>query len=275
MNSRYTSAALGWMLVPAPLVYLLFMGLQGRYFGRWLMPILPILCLLAAVFAARCAELLGRRPAARGALLARGIAAGLTLALLAQGLVYSIHSGLALSRSDTRAIARRWMLANVPAGAPIVAEPVSPNEWANETGAGTSTASNRARWIKYPSLLPRVDASGALRQRPGHQVTIEDYERTLAPALIDYYEQHRYCWVLTGSTQSGRAAADPGAVPLAVAYYRALAARGQVVFQASPYRRGRGPVAFNFDWSFDYYPLAYERPGPLVTIYRLHGGRCA
>jgi hypothetical protein len=34
-------------------------------------------------------------------------------------------------------------------------------------------------------------------------------------------------------------------------------------------------VAFNFDWSFDYAPLAYARPGPEMTIYRLRGGRCA
>ena len=50
---------------------------------------------------------------------------------------------------------------------------------------------------------------------------------------------------------------------------------GAVAFSASPYARGRGPVPFGFDWSFDYYPLAYERPGPQMTIYRLRGGRCA
>ena len=33
---------LGWLLVPAPLLFLAFMGLQGRYFGRWLLPIFPI-----------------------------------------------------------------------------------------------------------------------------------------------------------------------------------------------------------------------------------------
>ncbi len=81
--------------------------------------------------------------------------------------------------------------------------------------------------------------------------------------------------MLTGSTESGRAFADPRAVPLAIAYYRALARQGEVVFRASPYARGAGPVAFRFDWSFDYYPLAYARPGPYVTVYRLHGGRCA
>ena len=29
-----------------------------------------------------------------------------------------------------------------------------------------------------------------------------------------------------------------------------------------PYRDGEGPVEFNFDWSFNHYPRAYERPGP-------------
>jgi hypothetical protein len=64
-------------------------------------------------------------------------------------------------------------------------------------------------------------------------------------------------------------------VPQAIAYYRALARDGEVVFRASPYASGAGPVAFNFDWSFDYYPLAYHRPGPEMTVYRLRGGRCA
>jgi hypothetical protein len=81
--------------------------------------------------------------------------------------------------------------------------------------------------------------------------------------------------VISGSTQSGRAFADPSAVPDAIAYYRALARQGEVVYRSSPYASGRGPVAFGFDWSFDYYPLAYQRPGPVMTIYRLHGGRCA
>ena len=34
-------------------------------------------------------------------------------------------------------------------------------------------------------------------------------------------------------------------------------------------------MKFNFDWTFDYYPLAYNRPGPVMTIYRLTGGQCA
>jgi hypothetical protein len=275
-----TRPALGWMLVPAPLLFLAFMGIQGRYFGRWLLPIFPILCLLAALFAVRLAQgaagLLkrhaGRSPGARALPVALGTL--VVLALLAQGLVYSVHSGLVLSRADTRNLTRDWMLAHIPRGAKIVAEPVSPDEWARETRRGTSTHENPLQWRKYPSMLSRISSTGTL-QASTTRVSIENYERTLAPALIGYYVRHGYCWVVSGSTQSGRAFADPPAVPEAVAYYRALARQGQAVYRASPYSRGAAPVAFNFDWSFDYYPLAYSRPGPQMTIYRLHGGQCA
>ena len=48
-----------------------------------------------------------------------------------------------------------------------------------------------------------------------------------------------------------------------------------LVHKVEPYRSGHRPVRFNFDWSFDYYPLAYVRPGPTVLIYRLHEAACA
>ncbi len=293
---------LGLMLVPAPLLFLLVMGLEGRYFGRWLLPIFPILCLLAAFFAlwvvGRIVRLGGRRWSARtepisaeraGAGNPPGIGAGrttgglrtgvtalLVVALLAQGLLYSVHSGLVLSRADTRNLTRAWLVAHVPKGARIVVEPVSPDEWAREAIPGRAIAGNPYRWPKYASLFSRISPGGALEpatSRP-REVGVEDYVRTLAPSLIGYYERHGYCWVVSGSTQSGRAFADPRAVPLAIAYYRALARRGEVVYRASPYTHGRDRVGFDFDWSFDYYPLAYHRPGPEITVYRLHGGRC-
>ena len=30
-------------------------------------------------------------------------------------------------------------------------------------------------------------------------------------------------------------------------------------------------MPFSFDYSFNYYPLTYERPGPEIVIYRLRG----
>ena len=259
------------VLALAPLLFLAFMGLQGRYFGRWLLPIFPMVCLLAAYFGVRIATLAARRrPLLRPTFVA--IAA---VALLGQGLVYSIHSGLILSRADTRNEARAWMVANIPVGSQIVLEPVVPDAWVTDPGHALTSTKTGARWVKYHSLVSVVDAGGSLDLAHPRAVNIEDYERTLSPALIPYYEQLGYCWVITGFDQAGRAAADPAAVPNAVAYYAALAREGHVVYQASPYYAGASPVAFNFDWTFDNYNLAYARPGPLMTVYRLDGGRCA
>jgi hypothetical protein len=298
---------LGWLLVPAPLVFLAFMGLEGRYFGRWLLPIFPVLCLLAAFFALASsralAEAIGRHaprlftraPRSLSVRLQGGLIALFVLALCAQGIVYSIHSGLVLSRADTRNLTRAWMVAHIPVGAKIVVEPIAPDDWAREARPATAVAAPpgmaaRYRWHKYPSFVSVIAPNGALEPGARKVVGIEDYERTLSPALIGRYEQKGYCWVVSGSTQSGRVLPDGvpltprgGAevnpsnghgLPLAIAYYRALARRADVVYHASPYASGEGPVAFSFDWTFDYYPLAYRRPGPEVTVYRLRGGRC-
>jgi hypothetical protein len=280
--------AVGWLLVPAAMLFLAFMGLQGRYFGRWLLPIFPILCLLAAYFTLRAADALARlvvrkrrgRPrstshlsglavppsvlARRSRSPARWRAALTVLfvaVLLTQGLLYSVHSGLVLSRADTRGLTRAWMVTHIPAGTPIVVEPIAPDAWGR-------------RWSKYPSELLRVMPAGTLIPNPTQLVSIEEYERTLAPSLLAYYQSAGYCFIVSGTTQSGRAFADPKAAPAAIAYYRALAAAAEVVYRASPYARGNGPVPFGFDWSFDFYPLAYDRPGPAMTVFRLHGGRC-
>jgi hypothetical protein len=61
--------------------------------------------------------------------------------------------------------------------------------------------------------------------------------------------------------------------PGARAYYRRLEREGRLLREFSPYSRGEGPVPFSFDLSYNYYPSAYERPGPVVRIYRLRNCR--
>ena len=261
-----------WMLAPPIVVFVLFMGSQERYFGRWLMPVFPFACVLAAYAAIELADWLGRfRPALRPTFVAAGV-----VALCLQGLVYSLHSGLVMSREDTRNIAREWMVRNVPAGSKIVVEPVVPDQWAHDVGNPSPDTTNGNRWNKYPISRSKIDPrTGETLTGEGVIVNIEDFERVLRPELVGFFEQAGYCWIVVGSTQRGRAEAEPDQVPNALRYYRELERRSKVAFEVSPYARGKAPVPFNFDWTFNYYPLAYNRPGPVMTIYRLQGGRCA
>jgi hypothetical protein len=235
------------VLVPAPVVFMLYMGVQDRYFGRWLLPVVPLLALLAAHAAVTLAR---RAPRAPGPALALAGAV-----LLGQGVWASVRSDRLLSRATTENDARAWLVANVPTGSRIVVEPVVPMGWMQDPGAP------RPRWIPWRFTPP-----------PGQRMLpLEDFERALVPGLLARYRRQGFCWVVIGSTQYERALAEPAQAPGAVAYYRALSHQGIVVHRESPYKPGARPANFNFDWSFDFYPGAYGRPGAEITIYRLKG----
>ncbi|HKG04791.1 MAG TPA: glycosyltransferase family 39 protein [Conexibacter sp.] len=263
---------LALVLLPAPLLYVVFMGLQERYFGRWLLPVLPIAVLLAAYGGMA----LARAVAARAPRFAIPAAALVAAALLAQGLVTTIHVDRVLARPDTRGEARTWLLANVPAGARVVIEPFVPARWLEDPDRAHPATPSGGRWRLWATARADVDDAGEpLPAGRTRFVKVDKYERTLRPALIDEYVAGGYCWVVTGSTQFARAFAEPDQVPQAIAYYAALDRRGKVAARFSPFRDGAKPPRFNFDWSFDYYPLAYARPGPQIVVHRLRGGRCS
>jgi dolichyl-phosphate-mannose-protein mannosyltransferase len=265
------SVVTGLFLVPWPVVFIVYMGLQDRYFGRWLLPALPAVVLLAALAVVAVADRLRAGPRVRTA-----VVAGAAVALLGQGVVYSIHLDRVLSRDETRNLAHDWMVANVPVGAKIVVEPIVPGSWTTEPANPRLAARSGRRWVKFIVTRTTIDEQGHKRRgNVGRTITIEDYERTTRPALVGSYARGGYCWVVIGSTQYGRAQREPQEVPRALRYYRALARHGDVVLRADPYKAGEGPVEFNFDWSFDYYPMAYERPGPHVAVFRLREGKCA
>ncbi len=245
------------VLAPAPLLCLLALGLQERFFARWLLPAYPFLCALAAIGALAALDALarGRRRAE--------VAVAAAALLGAQGLVHAVHNDRVLARDDTRALAREWLAANVPAGSKVVIEPVVPDPWATDVGRLSPATGNGARWRKWPTSRSR-----------GRVVRLEDYERTLRPALVRAYARGGYCWVLTGSTQSGRAYADPQEVPDALRYYAELRRVGEVVHRVRPWRTGAAPLPFSFDFSYNAYPLGVARPGPEIVIHRLRGGGC-
>lgn len=264
---------LALVLLPAPVLFIAFMGSQERYFGRWLLPVLPIVTMLAAVAGMAAIRAVAARAGGRAGLVGAVV---VVAALVGQGLVTTVHNDRVLAREDTRGEAREWLLANVPAGARVVIEPIVPARWLADPDRGAPATPAGGRWRLWNTSRADVDDFG--RPLPDGRtrfVKVDKYVRTLRPELIDRYERRGFCWVVIGSTQFGRALAEPAEAPQAIAYYEALERRGKRVASFSPYDRGADPPPFNFDWSFDYYPLAYSRPGPEIIVYRLRGGACA
>jgi 4-amino-4-deoxy-L-arabinose transferase-like glycosyltransferase len=243
------------VLVPIVLLFVLYMGAKTRYFGRWMLPAFPIVCMLAAWGAVRAAELVSarlHRPRMAAALIAVAAAA-----LAAQGMVHWVHNDRVLSRPYTLNLVRNWMLSHVPREDKVVTDPFFANAW-------------NSPW-HHAITSPRLLLGGE-----------SPYARYLSERLVRAYLDHGYCWVVASSQYWGLALSDPVIAKRAARYYEALAQHGRVRFSASPWgevRRPGGPgkdvVAFNYDWSYDYYPLSYRRPGPMVQVYRLHGGSCS
>jgi Dolichyl-phosphate-mannose-protein mannosyltransferase len=259
-------------LVPATIAFIIFMGDQQRFFGRWLMPIFPIVAILAAYGTVELVKWLAashRVPAVVGGAVA-------ALLLLTQSVVADIHNDMVLSRTDTRNLTRAWMVRNVPAGSKVVIEPDVPDNWATDIGRSLASTATGERWVRYPTWLTNIGPDGNPLAPGQHRyVFIDQYERALRPGLLDSYVARGYCWVVLGSLQAGRAFAQPQDAPQAVAYYAELANGAKLVYHVSPFPGRAHPVPFSFDWSIDYYPRQYTRPGPEMSVYRLTGGECS
>jgi hypothetical protein len=226
------------LLIVFPLFLYLFLGGQGRFFGRWLLPAYPMLCVLAGYGVVALAGAITRRPRPAAALVA-----GLAALACAQGVLASVHVDTVLGRTDTREQARRWLDAYVPAGARIVVEPFVPDSWRKS--------------LKRP-VYPV--------ERP-----FQAYEKRLRVRRIARYRRQGYCWVVVGSLQKDRGL--KAGLRSSRNYYRALDAASERTVTFSPYAPGADPVEFSYDASFNYHPRAYERPGPVVEIHRLRDCR--
>jgi hypothetical protein len=253
------------VLLPTPVVYLLFMGSRTRFFARWALPIYPILILLAA-YAGR--QLLTRVGRWSPRLVAPVAVVG-SAALILQGTVHSVHTDMVLQRSDTRELARAWAERHIPAGSRIVDEGY---------GIGLEEALPGAPPLtRWTFLSPLRLFSEGIGRPPARAIDL--YGKATGgrvlflfrPELIDEYLENGVCWVVTSSSISGRAFNDPETVPLAIAYYHELERRGRVAYRILPYSPR---LPFEFAWENLYYPFQYHRPGPELTIYRLPGRGC-
>ena len=252
---------LALVLVPAVLLFFLLVGSQGRYFARYAMPVYPMLALLAGLGAVALWQRLPRRP---------WVAAAALLAICAQGLVMDVHGNLVLSRDDTRSLARDWMVENIPAGTYIVVEPMVPKEWFADGARLPDPKSHRGyRWVRHVRTVETAKLLASQFKGASKPADFANYGRTLWPGLLDFFRQRGFCWIVSGSMQSGRVFNNPKRVRAGVRYYRALERRADLRYQVAPFDGPDAKHYFQYDFSVNFAPLKFERPGPAVRIYRL------
>lgn len=252
------------LLLPAPILFVLFTGSLLRYFSRYLMPVFPMIVLVAAFAIAHLVALSStRRPGITPALIVLVV-----VALLGPGLVRSVHSDLVLTRQDTRNSTLVWLNDHVEPGSKLQVEPTARNGWL------LAPPELYPADVKMLGLHPVIAQMRGVSEEELPRVPEDEYVAQLEPALIDAYIDQGICWVVTENSTSGRARAEPKRVPDAIAYYEALERRGRVVYETSPYDEAGEAPAFQFDLIAAYYPFEFHRPGAAMTVYRLTEGRC-
>jgi hypothetical protein len=263
----------GLILVSLPVALFVYLALQSRYFGRWLLPAYPALAMLAGVAVARAAELLPRRswqPAA-------GVA--LALVVIAQPLLADLRTARVLGREDTLNQARAWLDQRYAPGLRVSIEPAVPGRYFRSNPDGRipdwlGRCSRRAGWTEDGWSYRVAGGRRVCEQykpglfvRPDGGVRASAYHAVLGAAVIDDYRLYGYCLVMTVNVVRDRALETGDR--RARAYYERLDRESEVVREFSPYDEGADPVPFSFDLSYNYYPPEYERPGPTVRIHRL------
>ena len=246
----------GLMLVAVPLALFVYLSVQSRYFGRWLLPAYPALAMLAAA-AVGAGGGADRATAGAGGPPGPELAAagGLTVLLLAQPLAADVRigagagprrhapAGARLARGALPARAARLDRAG-RAGAVVPLEPRG-----HAARAGSRAVQQRPGWTE-PGWSYTAAGGGrvcaqykpGLVARPDGGVRASAYQEVLDPGVIDDYRLYGYCLVVTVDTVRDRAlqTGDQDAR----AYYDRLERESKVVRDLQPVRRGReaGPV---------------------------------
>ena len=252
--------ARGIALILFPVALYLYMASQTRYFGRWLLPMYPVIALLAGVGVVRLVQLvpgIGRRYA-----LSALAVALVTAAVAIQPIAADVRSLEVLGRTDTRQLARNYLVRNYKPSLRAVIEPAVPDDYYKRHRSNIQ----QRRFVR--GFLRDLRRRAAV-EAPDNQTYT--YAASLTPQVIDEYRDKGFCLVMTMSLVRGRI--EQARVPQALAYYRRLEREGKKVFSASPYDPGAKPVPLHFDFSYNYYDDEFFRPGPEVAIYRLNNCR--
>ena len=104
------------LVVAFPVSYFAVVGAARNQYFRYVVPLVPYLCLMAAVAIDGAVEWLRRRRAGADVRLLNGVAVALTLALAAESAARSWRFDRVLAATDNRVVAGRWIAEHVAPG---------------------------------------------------------------------------------------------------------------------------------------------------------------
>jgi hypothetical protein len=220
------------LLAAVPLAYLAVVLSKALFFARFALPLVPFACLFAAY------ALVWTWSRVRAPLPRRALASLLCLAALGPPALLGLRLDALASTSDTRLLARDWLLANLPLGAQVAVQRYSiPITFEDDELA------RRLRLTRFESLtdrqqLTRLSCAG-----------------------------NRY--LLTSSFQMDRQQTVGRGEPTG---YQMLPERGRQITAFYPGPDGGVPFHVD-DAGLPFIRiLAYTRPGPTIRVYELAGG---
>jgi 4-amino-4-deoxy-L-arabinose transferase-like glycosyltransferase len=189
-----------WMLLVFGMVYFYLLATRAIIFGRYLLPLYPIVCLLLAAAIVSGVGLLRRFEIPR--IVRQALIAALALAALVPPAVTAIGFDRRIGRPSTQSLAYAWILAHIPAGARIVIE-------------------GQALWL------------------PGDRYRVTHVRRLIEKPLAEYAAQG-VDYLIASSEVYGGLLAHPEQHPREAAAYRRLLGKipPLVVFAATPERPG-------------------------------------
>ncbi len=174
------------LLAPYAIVYVAYISTWKELADRYLLPVVPLLILLAVRL---CLELAGARPSWRK------VAVPVVAVLLAVAVVAPLTASLdvdrALAGTDTRARAKAWIEGNVPAGSVVALETSGPQlvrgrDVKYYEAAGRDATAYRVIRLRLPApdIANRSHDLAWLRERDVDYVVVSSkvYDRVLAAA---------------------------------------------------------------------------------------------
>jgi len=228
------------LLAAFPIVWFLVLGSQKMYFARFILPVIPSLLILGAVWLDRAASRMIKKPVYQSLALVL-----FSVLLSAATLFSSIRSDYLLTQIDTRTLAKQWIEANIPEDARIALDweyhsvPLSTQE-------KLYPDSNRLYQANY------IDLKG------------------LSSKDLDWYRSQGYQYLIRSSNISRLDLEDVGLDQLRDAFYDSLDHELSRAAEFHPSDQ-TSDQAFIFDELYGPAVSLWdrERPGPSIIIYRL------